>query len=104
MIMLANVCRCGPAYPPVLLQRKANRLLKTLVDSERGRLQYKSVRTPFQTEDRQWQHVLAKGLLRPFALFIREPVVQLLGVYQTFSFGLLYSKNYFQPAHKKILY
>ncbi|KAF7986081.1 hypothetical protein HWV62_41485 [Athelia sp. TMB] len=70
--------------------RKANKIRKASKDSQTGQSRYNSIRTPFQTEDHRWKQIFTKGLIRPFALFVREPVVQLLGIYQAFSFGLLY--------------
>lgn len=63
------------------------------MDSEKGETHYKHIHTPFQNADHTWKHILAKGLVRPFALFVREPILQLLGVYMAFSFGLLYSAH-----------
>lgn len=66
------------------------------------------LRTPFQGEDRQyvhrqtnriiytndsprsWKRLFAKSIIRPFALFFREPIIQLLGVYMAFVYGILY--------------
>ncbi|KZP31926.1 MFS polyamine transporter [Athelia psychrophila] len=78
------------SFPPVLLARKADRIRKAQMDSEKGETHYKHIHTPFQNADHTWKHILAKGLVRPFALFVREPILQLLGVYMAFSFGLLY--------------
>jgi len=39
---------------------------------------------------RSWKTVFGKGLIRPFKLFIYEPIVQLLGLYMAFVYGLLY--------------
>jgi hypothetical protein len=36
---------------------------------------------------------MAKALLRPFALFAYEPIMQLLGIYMAFVYGLLYCTN-----------
>lgn len=33
---------------------------------------------------------MAKSLIRPFALFAREPIIQLLGVYMAYLYGLMY--------------
>ena len=33
---------------------------------------------------------MVKALVRPFALFVREPIVQLLGIYMAFIYGTLY--------------
>jgi hypothetical protein len=37
-----------------------------------------------------WKAVFSKALVRPFKLFIYEPIVQLLGLYMAFLYGLLY--------------
>ena len=29
-------------------------------------------------------------MIRPFALFVREPIIQLLGIYMAFVYGLIY--------------
>jgi hypothetical protein len=43
-----------------------------------------------------WKAIFSKALVRPFKLFIFEPIVQLLGVYMAFVYGLLYS-THFEP-------
>jgi hypothetical protein len=58
------------------------------MDTEKA--QHQHVRTVFQTDDRHWKRIMSKALVRPFALFVREPIVQLLGVYMAFIYGLLY--------------
>lgn len=40
-----------------------------------------------------WTAIFTKALVRPFKLFIYEPIVQLLGVYMAFVYGLLYSTH-----------
>ncbi|KAH9945465.1 MFS polyamine transporter [Epithele typhae] len=74
-------------FPPVLLEWRAQKIRKGL-DPEKG--QYREVRTVFDGADRHWRHIIAKALVRPFALFVREPIVQLLGVYMAFLYGTLY--------------
>lgn len=37
---------------------------------------------------------MAKALTRPFALFFREPIMQLLGVYMAYLYGILYRKSF----------
>ena len=39
-----------------------------------------------------WKAVLSTALVRPFKIFIYEPIVQLLGLYLAFIYGLLYRK------------
>ena len=38
----------------------------------------------------RWKVVFSKSLLRPFKLFAYEPIMQLLGLYLAFIYGLLY--------------
>lgn len=38
-----------------------------------------------------WKAMFSKALVRPFKLFMHEPIVQLLGLYMAFVYGLLYS-------------
>ena len=45
-----------------------------------------------------WKHIFAKALTRPFLLFAREPIIQLLGVYMAFIYGTMYSKPFFSPS------
>lgn len=37
--------------------------------------------------------MFSKGLIRPFRMFIYEPIVQLLGLYMAYVYGLLYSTH-----------
>ncbi|KAG1814356.1 major facilitator superfamily domain-containing protein [Suillus subaureus] len=50
----------------------------------------REIRTVFDNQDRCWRTIMAKSLSRPFALFVHEPIVQLLGVYMAYQYGLLY--------------
>jgi hypothetical protein len=75
------------SYAPLLLERKANKIRNSM-DPEKG--QYKHIRTVYQSDDRHWKRIMAKALIRPFVLFAREPIVQLLGIYMAFVYGLLY--------------
>ncbi|TFK47476.1 MFS general substrate transporter [Heliocybe sulcata] len=72
-------------YAPILLERKASRMRKD-ADPEKGQ----RVRTAFDTEDRHWKKIFAKSLTRPFVLFYYEPIIQLLGIYMAFIYGLMY--------------
>jgi len=101
---------CILAFAPLLLERKAERILKTM-DTEKG--PPKHVRTVFHNDDRQfvvtfhnlflslrfsvfnsWKNIISKALIRPFALFAREPIIQLLGIYMAFIYGLLYCVSF----------
>jgi hypothetical protein len=37
-----------------------------------------------------WQAIMIKALVRPFALFAQEPIIQLLGAYMAYLYGILY--------------
>ncbi|KAF8877589.1 MFS polyamine transporter [Mucidula mucida] len=75
------------SFAPVLLEQKMARL-RNGEDQEKGARRY---RTVFEaSETRSWQHIFSKALRRPFALFIHEPIVQLLGLYMAFIYGILY--------------
>ena len=77
------------AFAPILLERKASQLRKQMsVDTENGGP--REIRSPFDNSDRDWQQIVSKALVRPFKLFYSEPIVQLLGAYMAFVYGLLY--------------
>lgn len=97
------------AYPPVLLERKARAIKESMaLDPEKG--QICEVRTVFDGPDREcarlrgylhssltclpsrWKNIVKKALVRPFMLFICEPIIQLLGAYMALVYGTLYSK------------
>ncbi|KAI0309817.1 major facilitator superfamily domain-containing protein [Amylostereum chailletii] len=85
-VQVAGLFYLKETYPPVLLERRAARMRKS-ADIE------KNVRiiTVYQkTQARDWKSVFTKALVRPFALFVYEPIIQLLGVYMAFIYGLLY--------------
>lgn len=58
----------------------------------------RDIRTSFDGADRHWQQIVTKALVRPFKLFFSEPIVQLLGVYMAFVYGLLYRECDFSCA------
>ena len=35
-----------------------------------------------------WRQLFAKAMIRPFAMFFREPILQLLGIYMAFLYVL----------------
>jgi hypothetical protein len=37
-----------------------------------------------------WQRIMMTALTRPFVLFYNEPIVQVLGIYMAFIYGLYY--------------
>ena len=91
------------AYAPVLLERKAVMIRKSL-DEEKAR--GTMILTAIDATDRQcvrlifiaicayfsnsWKALFRKAVFRPFKLLTCEPIVQLLGLYLAFIYGLLY--------------
>ena len=39
----------------------------------------------------RWKTIFTKALTRPFLLFAFEPIIQVLGIYMAFLYGLFYS-------------
>jgi hypothetical protein len=37
-----------------------------------------------------WKTIFRNALTRPFAIFLYEPIIQLLGVYMAFIYGIFY--------------
>jgi hypothetical protein len=91
------------AYAPVLLERKAARILKSMDEEKASGV---VIRISMDDTDRQyvrlifivvyayisnsWKAIMRQSLIRPFKLFIYEPIVQLLGLYMAFLYGCLY--------------
>lgn len=75
-------------YAPVLLKRKLKRVTRNMNEIEGKTVR---LRTTFETgDDRRWWTFAREALLTPFTLFLREPIVQLLGIYFAFMYGLTY--------------
>ncbi|GJE93813.1 MFS polyamine transporter [Phanerochaete sordida] len=75
-------------YAPVLLKRKLKRIAKNMGLEGAGACK---LRTRYEGDSPEsWRAFLSKSLLRPFVFFVREPIVQLLGIYFAFMYGLTY--------------
>ncbi|KAJ8585549.1 MFS general substrate transporter [Rhizopogon salebrosus TDB-379] len=74
-------------FAPLLLERKAKRIRRSM-DVEKA--PYREIRTVFEGRDRSWQTIMTEALSRPFVLFVREPIVQLLSVYMAYLYGIFY--------------
>ncbi|KAF9033737.1 MFS polyamine transporter [Hymenopellis radicata] len=75
-------------FAPVLLEKKIVKLRSEEDEEKGGARRY---RTVFEaSETRSWQHIFSKALRRPFALFMHESIVQLLGLYMAFIYGIFY--------------
>jgi len=94
------------AYPPVLLERKAAAIRQAMDEEKAPGV---PIRISMETTDRQcvvhifilfhaydsgsWGAMFSKGLIRPFRMFIYEPIIQLLGLYMAYVYGLLYGMH-----------
>ncbi|KAK0451313.1 MFS polyamine transporter [Desarmillaria tabescens] len=75
------------SFAPVLLEWKAEKL-RSGMDPEKGQ---RNVCTVFDKSGiRSWQHIFGKALVRPFTLFVREPIVQIVALYMAFLYGVFY--------------
>ncbi|KAG2067617.1 MFS general substrate transporter [Suillus decipiens] len=86
-IQIIGVFTLQETYAPLLLERKAERIRRSM-DAEKA--PYKEIRTIYDDQDRSWRSIMTKSLTRPFVLFAREPILQLLGVYMAYLYGTLY--------------
>ncbi|KAJ7187228.1 MFS polyamine transporter [Mycena filopes] len=82
-ILVLGIFYLRESYAPFILGKKAKRVRESLGAGRR-------IRSKFDGEDRTWQRLLRTALTRPFILFYREPIIQLLGIYLAFVYGLLY--------------
>ncbi|TEB30734.1 MFS polyamine transporter [Coprinellus micaceus] len=74
-------------FAPLLLERKAKAL--EAQDQEKGAK--RTYRTVYETDgSRHWRELFGRALTRPFKLFALEPIVQLLGIYMAFIYGVFY--------------
>ncbi|KAG1727551.1 MFS polyamine transporter [Suillus paluster] len=90
-VQILGVFLLQETYAPLLLERKAERIRRSM-DAEKA--PYREIRTVFDGQDRSWQTIMGKALVRPFALFFREPIVQILGVYMAYLYGTHYRKSF----------
>ncbi|KAF8900739.1 MFS polyamine transporter [Gymnopilus junonius] len=86
MVQISGLFFLKETYAPYLLEKKAVQIRKDL--AEKG--SQVNVKTVFDGTDRTWQHIFRKAMTRPFALFAREPIIQLLGAYMAFVYGIFY--------------
>ncbi|KAG1723456.1 MFS polyamine transporter [Suillus lakei] len=87
VIQIVGLFLLQETYAPLLLERKAERIRRSM-DAEKT--PYREIRTVFGGQDRSWRNIMTTALSRPFALFAHEPIVQLLGVYMAYLYGILY--------------
>lgn len=88
------------------MERKAKRIRTQLIrDPEQGiyekGLKPENVRSKFASPNRSAKRILARALTRPFAMIFYEHIIQLLGLYMAFIYGLVYrqSISFAEPIH-----
>ncbi|KAJ7863866.1 MFS polyamine transporter [Mycena leptocephala] len=86
-VQILGIFYLRESYAPFLLEQKANRIRKSQ-DAEKGPV--REVRSRFASEDRTWKRIIQIALTRPFIMFYYEPIIQVLGVYMAFIYGLFY--------------
>ncbi|KAJ6585510.1 MFS polyamine transporter [Mycena capillaripes] len=86
-VQVLGILYLRESYAPFLLEQKANQIRKSL-DAEKGPVRH--VRSKYASEDRTWKKIIQIALTRPFVLFYYEPIVQLLGIYMAFVYGIFY--------------
>lgn len=75
----------------MLLEAKAK---KIQIRKDPEKISQTEYRTIFDhTDDRSWHEIFARALVRPLRLFVFEPIVQLLGLYMAFIYGVFYRES-----------
>jgi multidrug resistance protein len=82
LIQIVGLFYLQETYPPVLLQRKKNALIK-----ETGN---QALHTEFDRPDRTVATTLRISLTRPFKLLGTQIIVQFLALYMAYLYGLMY--------------
>ena len=77
----------------MLLKRKARKLRASL-STEKG-TSVQKLKTIYEEgqPEQTWREFLVRSLVRPFVLFVEEPIIQLFGVYMAFVYGVIYSMH-----------
>ncbi|KAF7312747.1 MFS polyamine transporter [Mycena indigotica] len=88
-VQLLGLFYLRESYAPYLLEQKAKRLRRSLAkDSEKGTVP--RVRSRFANPNRTWKTIIYIAVTRPVIMFYHEPILQLLGIYMAFIYGLFY--------------
>ncbi|KAJ3980600.1 MFS polyamine transporter [Lentinula detonsa] len=89
-IQVAGMFWLQETFAPILLERKADKIRKEISgDPEKeGSVDVKTVYS--NQEGRTMKEIIQKSLTRPFALFAREPIAQIIGLYMAFVYGVFY--------------
>jgi len=74
-------------FEPALLEQRARKKRIEMGLDPNDKTQ---VQTEYDGADRHWQKIVGKALTRPFIMFYYEPIMQLLGIFNAFIYGLIY--------------
>ncbi|KZP18852.1 MFS polyamine transporter [Athelia psychrophila] len=86
-VQIAGLYFLRETYAPILLAWKAEQMSKT-ADAEKANTQ--PLRTTYQTVEVSRKERVSKAVFRPFLMFWQEPILQVLGVYLAFLYGMIY--------------
>ncbi|KAF9531460.1 MFS polyamine transporter [Crepidotus variabilis] len=76
-------------FAPHLLDQKVARIKRNM-DPEKAN-SYTAIKSVYESKvDRSWGSLFRKAMFRPFVMFAQEPIMQLLGVYMAFLYGIFY--------------
>ncbi|KAJ7339843.1 major facilitator superfamily domain-containing protein, partial [Mycena albidolilacea] len=105
-IQILGILYLRESYAPFVLEQKADQIRASLptkvrvpLDTSGRNLPARIARTsclathpsvPLLNITHSWQRIMKIALTRPFVLFINEPIVQVLGLYMAFIYGLFY--------------
>ncbi|KAJ3994602.1 MFS polyamine transporter [Lentinula boryana] len=89
-IQVAGMFWLQETFAPILLERKAVKIRKEFSgDPEKGGSV--DVKTVYSNQEgRTMKEIIQKSLTRPFTLFAREPIAQIIGLYMAFVYGVFY--------------
>ncbi|KAH9949419.1 MFS polyamine transporter [Amylocystis lapponica] len=87
LVQLVGFFLIKETFAPVLLQRKA-KMIQQQMDA--GEIETRPIRVKTQFPDRTFKQIMRKALVRPFVMFAQEPIIQLIGMYMAFVYGLIY--------------
>ncbi|RDB20254.1 Efflux pump vrtL [Hypsizygus marmoreus] len=82
LLQVAGFIFIRETYAPELLKRKARTLRKVTGNQK--------LRSAFERPDRHWSAVMARGMIKPLAFLVTEPIVQVFALYMAVLYGVLY--------------
>ncbi|GAA6015567.1 hypothetical protein JCM8202_001036 [Rhodotorula sphaerocarpa] len=88
LVQLVGLFFLRETYGPILLHRQAQAMKRDMSlphDSERVKTVHEA-----KAGRKTVRQVVAKGMIRPFSLFISEPIIQLFAAYMSVIYGTIY--------------